>query len=169
MPGGEEWRNDRTKRTTRRIGGDRKHKGHMAAAAAMATIGVVKQAGQLSHERERLSAREAACLLPNAVQVLFNRVGFPFPPLGGATAPRLIKNSLTLSLILMSVSMNGISSGLSRLQMQPCHSETPVFLCWCWIRAGEMYWTLIHRFFALFSISHRPSSRHDGAAPPSGI
>lgn len=37
----------------------------MAAAAAMVTIGVVKQAGQLIHRRERLSAREAACLLKN--------------------------------------------------------------------------------------------------------
>lgn len=32
----------------------------MAAAAAMVTIGVIKQAGQLRHRHERPSAREAA-------------------------------------------------------------------------------------------------------------
>lgn len=54
----------------------------MAAAAAMVTIGVVKQAGQLSHRHERPSAREAACLFKK-------KGGLPFLPLGGAIAPVL--------------------------------------------------------------------------------
>lgn len=83
----------------------------MAAAAAMVTIGVVKQAGQLIHRHELPSAREAPCLLTNG--------WFSISSFRGRHCACFIKSSLfeAQSFILMIVWMNGTSSGLSQLQM----------------------------------------------------
>lgn len=78
----------------------------MAAAAAMVTTGVVKQAGQLIHRHERPSAREAACLLTNG--------WFSISSFRGRHCESILFE--VQSFILMIVWMNG-TSGLSQLQM----------------------------------------------------
>lgn len=68
--------------------------------AAMATIGVVKQGGQLSHKRKRPSVCEVTWTLTNAVIL---KKWFWFLPLGGAIGPGLEKKKVfdVKSLILM--------------------------------------------------------------------
>lgn len=98
----------------------------MAAAAAMVTIGVVKQAGQLSHRHERPSAREAACLLTNG--------WFPISSFRGRHCACFIKSSLFEVQSFISNIFRFISTSNAIVA-----TVKHVFLCWLWIRAGEMY------------------------------